>query len=68
MIHHPIGTVVRVLRLDSGQVQHMPALGVAVFGIVKAGPVNGLYAILLMTNEVVHVPVQLITSTKGEDA
>ncbi|KXP00869.1 hypothetical protein [Tsukamurella pseudospumae] len=64
MIHHRIGTVVRVLRLDPGQVQHMPAPGVAVFGIVKAGPVNGLYAVLLMTNEVVHIPAQHLTTTK----
>lgn len=64
MIQHRIGTVVRVLRLDPGQVQHMPAPGVAVFGIVKAGPVDDLYAVLLMTNEVVHLPAQHLTTTK----
>lgn len=64
MIHHRIGTVVRVLRLDPGQVQHMPAPGVDVFGIVRAGPVDGVYAILLMSNEIVHLPAQHITTTK----
>lgn len=64
MTNHRIGTVVRVLRLDPGQVQHMPAPGVSVFGIVKAGPVEGLYAVLLMTNEIVHVHANLLITTK----
>lgn len=64
MIDHQIGTVVRVLRLDPGQVQHMPAPGVAVFGIVKAGPVDDVYAVLLMSNEIAHVHANLLTTTK----
>ena len=64
MIHHQIGTVVRVLRLQPEAVAHPPAAGVPIFGIVKAGPVNGLYAVLLMTNEVVHIPAQHLTTTK----
>lgn len=66
MIQHRIGTVVRVLQLQPETVAHPPAAGVPVFGIVKAGPVDGLYAVLLMTNEIVHLPAQHITTTKDE--
>lgn len=66
MIRHQIGSVVRVLHLRPDQVQHMPGRGVKVFGIVKAGPVQGLYAVLLMSNEIVHVHHLNLTTTRDE--